>query len=909
MTKNIKYPQKHNILFAILILFSAFFFFSPHKAKAASNMQQNTASSMQATALDAILKNFGSITPGDVYLNPSASGGTNGTVGMYGVENGVSFNFFNSGSINLIQGSNSSYGMLAYTSNGSHLLENTGSIYSSSNGADDGRAYGMQARASNIGNHSIVNSGDIYVGTSGINSHAYAIEAYAGHNGSHNIINSGDIEAVSQGTNSHTYGMNAYSDSAGNHILHNSGIITAKVFGTNSNANGMDAATDDTGNHTVSNSGTIIAEAITTGTNTHATYANGINVFVKNNGNHTAINTGDIYVKAQGNSSRAYGIDVNSDVIGSHIVTNSGTIISFASGDLSRAYGMRSAAASAGDQTLINTGYISATNTFLIGATDSPAHGLVADNLGTGGTGNHTLINRGTINVESNNESSHAHAMRAYATTGNHYLQNYGKIFASASGNLSHAYGMYVQGSPNTGQEHMLYNVGDIYATSATDNASEAYGENSYSVDTWATFLYSWTSNESVFGAAAGQTVNFANTKLILRAERTSQGILLNTDYAVRNMVTVDGVHADTNYISGNISAAVTEVPFLKVILSSPDPKIATVRIVEDVNKNTTPGNTSLAQGLQITQGQVNNVAKALRRISYNNIKLKEDGIAAGSASEQNQWQVFFTPYARFSNNTSYSYSGETVGMTAGASYQASADLSLGMHVDFAASSLEADIMDMHSKSSSIAFGLHGTYDILPNWYVTGQVSVALNQTDNNYYIHEGAGFGADNTVYGNAFYASLASGYVIKFSEGHTLTPEVGISYLGMSMGEFDVLWENAFESLYNMHYDESYYSAWYGTLNLTWNSLWTLSEDASLGLELGLGLRQNLSGNSLETSFRTIGNSYTTTSTEDSSTWLANAGLTYTKNDFSISLNYEGDYGVKQSVHGGSVLVRFDF
>ncbi len=898
-----------------LVLLTVCFLLAAMPCKAASIVTQSPLPSMQATARIPNLTNYTTIFPGSVYLNPSSQGGTNGNMGMYGNENATSFTFFNNGTINLPTGSLSSYGMLTYTDNGNHMLTNKGSIFSQSNGANDARAYGMQARASHNGAHSIFNMGHLYVSTTGDLSPAYAIEAYAGHNGSHFIENTDSIEVVAHGYGSHNYGMNAYSANDGNHTLYNTGTIKATVYGSDSNANGMDAATNNTGSHTLYNSGTIIAvvDAAING-NTHATYANGINVFVKNEGNHTVNNSGDIYATATGNISRAYGIDVNSDVIGSHEISNSGTIISVATGNLSRAYGMRSAASDGGNQTLINTGYISATNKFLTGATDSPAHGMLADNLGATGTGNHTLMNSGTVIAIAHNSTSHAHAMRAYTVNGQHALYNSGTIIATAHGNDSEAFGMYIQGTPSLGAAHRLYNTGVITASAALSlggMAFEAYGSNSYTVDVWATTLRPWAANDAVFGASTGNVVHFADTKLILRPQITAQGLQLNTNYAVKDMVAVNGVQGAASGISGNIAFATADVPFLKAVLSSNDPHTATVRLEENVNKKTTPGNTSVMQMTNIMHRQMDNVASAMRSMHFAQFA-PISGKPSGSSTSQGQWQVFLNPHVGFLQNSDTAYDGDSMGITAGAQYQFNESFSLGAHADFSFSRLHADIMDMNSKSTSIAFGVHATYTIIPEWYITAQVSGAFNQSHNDYALQEGASLYAENTIHGNAFHAAIQSGYNIEFAQGHSLTPEIGLSYLSIYTQDYDINWDNANASLrdiYNMHYDANYYTAMYGSLNLTWRSMWNLQDGAHIGFNAGLGLRQNLSGNDMETRFATLGNTYTTTAMEDMTTYLAKAGLHYSKNDFSISLNYEGSYGTNQTVHGGNVMMRIEF
>ncbi len=518
--------------------------------------------------------------------------------------------------------------------------------------------------------------------------------------------------------------------------------------------------------------------------------------------------------------------------------------------------------------------------------------------------GDHTLTNSGTIIVTGTEET--IYGMVAWGQNGgDHKLTNSGTINVSGAKNV---YGMRVR---NAGT-HTLNNIGTISATATAGDAFEAYGESTgYSVGTWATTLRTLTTNNSVFGANAGQTVNLANSTLVFRPQITNGVAELGVDYALDNLVVVNGVSANTQL--GKIEA---EVPFLKaVVTGGANTGTASVRLESNVSEDTTPGAATMQQAVAQAQGQFNNLSTSLRNVLvqiYSEANFVADsgtGVAAGSNfTPNNKWQVFLNPYANTVNNSKYDYNGNNMGITAGASYRVSDNFSFGGHLDFSSANYYGELMDASTKSTSFALGIHAAYNFTRECYLRGQLTGSVNQNDSYYELGGITSADADANYNGEAIYAELATGYIWQIAKGHSLTPEIGLSYLGTHTGAYDVKWGGA-GSLYDMSYDDSYYNAFYGTLSLDWRSEWELKNDASIALLAGLGLRQTLSNGEMETNFRTLGSKYSTTSTEDLTTFLADVGVEYRKGNFSVSLNYDGGFGTKQTSHGGNVMVKLEF
>ncbi len=546
--------------------------------------------------------------------------------------------------------------------------------------------------------------------------------------------------------------------------------------------------------------------------------------------------------------------------------------------------------------------------------------------------GNHTFTNSGSITARAISATSGANAYGMNASGhGTRTFSNSGTITATATGagaGGTEAFGMLVAGNPAPGTVHTLNNTGTInaYATSTGGGmvrAFEAYGSSSYSVGTWATTLRPWTGNDAVFGGDVGVTFN--NSKLILRADNRT---VMGQDYRIYDATNDNGMVSALYGITvgGTIAEAVSESPTLKATLvGGNNPATATVRLEPNVNSSTTPNPTATQQSVFMTLGQMANIARELRQITFNNISSillgdagtsdpsGSSGVSAGSSMDENKWLVFINPYANAVSNSEYNFNGSHMGITVGGSYKVSDKFSLGAHFDFNAANYSAEVYDMQSKSTSFALGLHGTYNFTPEFYLQGQITGAISQTDSYYELGGITPADADSTYNGESLFMALNAGYVWMLADDgnskHSLTPVLGLSYLSTRTAAYDVDWGNAALDIYDMKYDDTYYSALYGNVNLDWRSEWALQNDSSIALIAGVGIRQNLSASEVVSNLRTLGGSYSTRTSEDMTTWLADVGVEYRKGNFSVSLNYDGSYGIKQTSHGGNLMFKIEF
>ncbi len=546
------------------------------------------------------------------------------------------------------------------------------------------------------------------------------------------------------------------------------------------------------------------------------------------------------------------------------------------------------------------------------------------------------INNSGTINVEAittiGANSADATASGIWSTSDGTYtlkLNNSGIIdvtatagtatFGSATADAT-AYGMLIKGS---GDNIFLSNTGIINLNASTQQSgASAKMYEAYAVDfidntttklqigTWATTLRDWTLTDTVFGGEAETSVNLANSTLILRPGTKAEGFYLGKEYSLENLVSIDNTATPTQL--GKIT---TEVPFIKAVITGGNITSPTtsVRLDANINTETVPGSISAQSNLTQVRGQMSNITRKLLQTKYLELYKSlvsangNSGIAAGSDMEQNKWTVFATPYSSYINNSEYNFDGSQSGVTAGASYTLSPKFSLGAHFDFNYAQIDADIMDMNSDSTSFAFGLHANYNILPQWYVSAQATTAISQIENDYSLPDVvASSKADYDS--QAIYLSLNSGYLFEIANGHTFTPQIGFSYLNMNADSYDIDWGSSY-SMYNMEYDSTSYSAFYADLTLNWHSTWQFENNNALALLLSAGIRQNLSGSDVDSDFRTFGTEYSTRSNADDTTFLTDFGLEWSKNNFSLNLNYNGEYGSEQQMHNVSIQSKFMF
>ncbi len=694
----------------------------------------------------------------------------------------------------------------------------------------------------------------------------------------------------------------------GNHTLTNNATITVTLTDLRSSGNSINFFEENqaaiglfvegTGNHTLTNSGSIVATGIggtITETFRRNTSPSVAGMYALGNGNHELTNTGSITATARGGEATSTSSDATARAFayamfiygsGNYTLTNSGTITASATAGITSAHTIASSTAS--------------------------AYGMYAY-----GAGNHTLTNSGTITVS-------AIGGEASSTSG-------------STNTDALALGMRVLGVPTAGTFHLLTNTGVINASASVQmvgaraRAYEAYGSNSFTVDTWATTLRDWSANDAVFGLANGEILTFANdTKgatLILRPDTVERGFKLGQTYDVAKMVAIsDGTPASIMHqqeqfsdttIKGSIAEVKTEVDFLTATLHNGGTNNPSVSL--SLNTDALPTTTITTADLnaklahikgidEVSKNAVANVYNRAFNLAENELEetaqAENVGVSAGSntLADIPKWTAFAKTYGSYTDNSKYDYDSGTYGISGGVTHNFNEKFALGGHLDFNASN--ADSKNLESDSYSFALGAHSYYFVNPNWYVRGNATFAFGSNEVEYNINSGK---AEDTFSAFALFAGLHTGYAFEINKNNLIIPEIGLSYLYSHNNAYDLHFSHGY-SMYDMDFDTNSYSNLYADFNLTWQANYAVGNSV-LSPSLGAGIRQNLTGSDIDSSFDMFGTNFETQVSSDDTTFLANAGLQWTKKNFTVSADYEGEFGSEQTSHTGSLNFTYKF
>ena len=112
-------------------------------------------------------------------------------------------------------------------------------------------------------------------------------------------------------------------------------------------------------------------------------------------------------------------------------------------------------------------------------------------------------------------------------------------------------------------------------------------------------------------------------------------------------------------------------------------------------------------------------------------------------------------------------------------------------------------------------------------------------------------------------------------------------------------------------MKIDASPYSALYATAAVNWQGDYGMGEAGNVRFKpsAGVGVRQNLTGNEMDSELAFVGQNFKTQTTEDETSIIANAGIEWTKGRSSFGLIYDGAYGDDQTSHVGRLMFKYDF
>ncbi len=751
------------------------------------------------------------------------------------------------------------------------------------------------------------------------------------------------------------YGMyaNASVNGTVNHKIDNNGLITMELESGKAQSNSERAQSEI---YTISG---IDIE----GVGNH-TLTNGIDGRVKITAKSGDVTTTGFASASASASASAFGMHVDGTGTGNHKIINSGLItLEIESGNAESKNGSASSFSSAlgvfASGTSLDISNDEAINIISTAGTASTnpesenGHSSVfSDSIGIDAQGTTVNINNnglidtistaGTASGRDAQARAKAIGISSVATSNDNTISNNGIIRVTANGGLAtgtglpnadaFAYGIEVDGNSLVTNTGFIDANATVKTPGAIARAYEAYGSTDFTVDTWATTLRTWSANDTVFGLNYGQKITFANgtsgAHLILRPGTSEEGFALNKEYQVANMVAIADQNGDMQlqeqFEAGKIEGSVasvskgnnpiiggvsTEVDFLTAKLSNQDTDNPTVSI--SINEDMLSTNAAAAQINDALQGQMQNISGQLRNVLvdvYRNANYTSfddtpegTGIATGSANAQSQWITFGNLYGAFTDNSKYDIDSDSYGVTAGLSYNFTEQLLAGVHFDFNTTNSEGNTFT--NDLDSFAFGLHANYFINNNWYVGANATYAFGTSE----LSSSQSVGSASDEYSvNAFFAGLSTGYVFEINENNLIIPEIGLSYLYTNAEAYNLNYPQ--NTLYNLAVDSNSYSALYADLNLKWQGKYELSK-GTITPSVNVGIRQNLTGSDIESTFELLSSRFKTEASTDSTTFLTNAGIEWNYNDFSVSVNYDGNFGSEQQSHKASLNFEYKF
>ncbi len=821
------------------------------------------------------------------------------------------------------------YGMSAVNKGSDHfkILANAGTIKVSGVNGN----YGMYSSAlpssespfsTFAGDTSMVNTGFIDVrGDS--NSYAmYATSATATSTVTNTLTNGGDIIAYAD---SNAYGMQAYG--RGENILRNTDDGTIRAEGER-HVRGMSAMGN--GVNSVTNQGGIDVKGW--GDASDSIYG----IYLEGDAENTVVQEGLSHINVEG-VDQVYGIYVQGSK--SNTVLNDGNI--FSKSDKMTAISVEDGT----KNTIKNTGLLSLDGDGSIGMSIDNTGNLRGEGL-VENSGSIRIKSYGTAisaqnfqNMQVNNNggfiavldyddqrpqgSSASYGIYLNSQVGSANITNTDTGSITVVSYSDPAYGIYVDANSLD-----IDNKGVIQANSYKSNSYELYaaGRTNVTVKDWQTHLVipkeeGQIGQRFVFGGEQGTSIYFDNGTFIPRVD-SGLKFAYGKQYAIADLIDVStdsqGVVSGPT-INGAFGSVETEHPYLRATLhgGTQDVMQQSVSVFPHIRRGNNPFSIQSIES-------VNQILRAVgsSAMPFQGGRKKSSGfVGVGAGSDyvdmadtkmgEKRWHAFFTPLGNYTNNSEYDYHGYTAGVSGGLTYAFNDSFSLGSHFFITNGKSDMNIFDMETESFSAALGLHATYNITPEWYTRAQVMGIYGKNESDYALSDLGLSGYDE--YDNAaFYGSLHTGYVWKINENNSITPEIGISYLGMNMNSFNMNFQGAgYTGGYDTKYDDVTYNGVYAEASVRYDGDFAVGEkgDSFLRPSIGVGVRQILGGDDIESSLVFLEDRYTTHADMASTTVTANAGIEFVKGDFSIGLEYYGEYDEHRTSHGGMMNLNFKF
>ncbi|MFI3272883.1 MAG: autotransporter domain-containing protein [Pseudomonadota bacterium] len=755
--------------------------------------------------------------------------------------------------------------------------------------------------------------------------------------------------------NFHLYTVLDYhnEDEDGTSTITNDGTISLSGITLNSLTDNFAAIYTVDNKITVMNSGIINADIVSyKGASSGNAYAYSSGIYAE--GNYlTVANSGSITLKAHSTSAsvsdpsdvfciNTYGINMNaygsSDNEGT--VSNTGTIniIGISDNNYVNAYGIYIK----GNIDITNSGTITVTAE---AASASTAVAIEAFDL------SEKTTNYGTLQATSTSTNSNAWAkgISFYSPT---TISNQGTITAEAvAKNNGNAWAIGIEQVRNDACVATISNTG-VINVSATSTGGNAYALQAYvnaggsdtgiQVGTWAFTLGDYDNTlgddktvNTIFGVGNAGKLNLQDSTFIIRADSDTE---YNKAYNVSNLVYIDG----SGQVTGSVGSVSTELPFLVATLGTTEESGTsssytdqTITLTTNINANTSPGQGLASQSASTMQSSMHNLASILANqlndiyssaaVMVGNKKQENGTLTADSgqgisdasksyyAANDTPWRAFIMPYYTHTSNHDFDYTTSMAGVAAGATYTFNDSWLAGFHLNLGSADTDSD--HTNSKAKAVTLGAHALYHATPELYVRGHLSGYYSQNDHTFTGSGSAPLQANVDTNNMGIFASLAAGYDLTIAKHHTITPEIGLSYIYSKTDAYGIDYKSGQTTEYHLSYDKSDYDILYGEASLRWTAEYELGHGdngvhyGTLSPTVRLGLRQALTDAKIESHMHFNGLSATTHSDANESAAIVEASLAWTFDNVTTSLSYSGDFGDAEDTHMGMFKLSYAF
>ncbi len=502
-------------------------------------------------------------------------------------------------------------------------------------------------------------------------------------------------------------------------------------------------------------------------------------------------------------------------------------------------------------------------------------------------SGTNALVNYGTITAISSIGVSIGMEAEGGGT-----LTNYNTITVMSGGRVAIGMQIYDDGVSSVVNNYGVITVASVMGSAAEVSFSNITAGSGYTVGTWATNLRTWAPNDVVFEAGLFNTINFnQDTTLILRPDTADRGFVLGQEYNVADMISGTAV--------GMVGSVTSDAPLMFATLTGDTVANQTVSL--NIDKMGNAGHRIAHQTISRFRDSGTRLNNVLQGFEFSGKTL--GNTPSGDVNPLANWDVAFSPYASRTDNDEFNYDGLNIGVVGAANYKME-NASLGFHTDLNYSDYDTNAGNIHTNTNGygISLGLHGSYDLSKDWYLSSRVTGSYTHNDGEF---TSGFFTADDGFASYAGDVNIGTGYRFAIDEKQTVIPEINVSYLYIKNNGYNM----NFSDMMNIHVADETFNNFYATASVRYQGDFNIAE-TDVRLHGRLGVRQNIGDNDINSDFTAYGNAYTSQASEDRTTMLLGLGAELRQDEnTTITMFYEGDYGSNQMSHTGGFRVNYEF